>query len=51
MLRSAGLRVVSRPEEEFYIAENDRDSESSMWTWNESEYWAAVGAGAEPATK
>jgi len=51
MLRSAGLRVVSRPEEEFYIAESDRDSESSMWTWNESEYWAAVGAGPEQARK
>jgi tRNA (mo5U34)-methyltransferase len=44
MLRSTGMRVVARPEDEFYIAERERDSESNMWRWNEAEYWAAVGA-------
>lgn len=48
MLRSSGMRVVARPEDEFYIAEPDRDSASSMWTWNEDEYWAAVGASRDP---
>lgn len=42
MLRSSGLRVVARPEHEIYICAPDRNSESSMWSWNESEYWAAV---------
>jgi tRNA (mo5U34)-methyltransferase len=42
MLRSSGMRVVARPLEEFYLCEPDRDSASSMWTWNADEYWAAV---------
>jgi tRNA (mo5U34)-methyltransferase len=44
LLRSTGLKVLARPEDEFYLCEPDRASESSMWSWNEQEYWAAVGA-------
>ncbi|HET9954802.1 MAG TPA: TIGR04290 family methyltransferase [Polyangiaceae bacterium] len=44
MLRSAGMRITQRPQHEFYIAVPDREGASSMWTWNDSEYWAAVGA-------
>ncbi|MFO7177358.1 MAG: TIGR04290 family methyltransferase [Pseudomonadota bacterium] len=43
MLRSTGMRVVSRPLEEFYVCEPDPDQPSSMWSWNEDEYWAATG--------
>lgn len=43
MLRSTGMRVVARPEDEFFVAEPDPNSESSMWNWNEGEYWAALG--------
>lgn len=48
MLRSSGLRVVSRPVDEFYICEPHPDGPSSMWTWNADEYFAATGA-ARPA--
>lgn len=43
MLRSTGMRVVARPEDEFYIAERDHDAPSSMWPWNEQEFLAATG--------
>ncbi|HEY5958162.1 MAG TPA: TIGR04290 family methyltransferase [Polyangiaceae bacterium] len=42
MLRSSGMRIAARPQEEFYIATPDRHTASSMWTWNSDEYWAAV---------
>jgi tRNA (mo5U34)-methyltransferase len=45
MLRSAGLRVVARPADEFYSCEPDPENRSSMWTWNEPEYLAAVSGG------
>jgi tRNA (mo5U34)-methyltransferase len=43
MLRSSGLAVTARPADEFYICAPARNSEDSAWTWNEAEYWAAVG--------
>jgi tRNA (mo5U34)-methyltransferase len=43
MLRSAGLKVVLEPLDEFCLCAPDRDSESSMWSWNEAEYLAAAG--------
>lgn len=43
MLRSVGMRIVARPEEELYLAEPDANSTSNMWSWNEDEYWAAIG--------
>jgi len=45
MLRSTGLRVTSRPLDEFYLCEPEPQHASSMWTWNEAEYWAAVTGG------
>jgi tRNA (mo5U34)-methyltransferase len=47
MLRSSGLVVTARPADEFYLCKPERDSELSMWTWNEAEYWAAVGGSAD----
>jgi tRNA (mo5U34)-methyltransferase len=44
MLRSTGMRILSRPQDEFYIASPDRNTGSSMWSWNSEEYWAAVQA-------
>lgn len=44
MVRSAGMRVVSAPLEEFLLCTPDRAGETSMWRWNEEEYWAAVGS-------
>ncbi|HYO96087.1 MAG TPA: TIGR04290 family methyltransferase [Polyangiaceae bacterium] len=50
MLRSTGMRVLQRPQDEFYICEPDPDSDSNMWRWNESEFRAAAGAtGEQPA--
>jgi tRNA (mo5U34)-methyltransferase len=43
MVRSAGLRVISAPLDEFLLCSPDREGETSMWRWNEEEYWAAVG--------
>ena len=43
VLRSSGLSVVARPAHEIYVCSPHRDSDSSMWTWNEQEYWAAIG--------
>lgn len=43
LLRSCGMRVLSRPDAELYICEPDPGSESNMWSWNEEEYRAAVG--------
>jgi len=42
MLRSSGLRIVSRPLDECYVCEPCAEGESNMWTWNAAEYWAAV---------
>lgn len=43
MLRTSGLRVVGRPAQEFLLCEPDPGLDSNMWTWNEGEFWAAVG--------
>jgi tRNA (mo5U34)-methyltransferase len=43
MVRSAGMRVVGQPLEEFLLCEPDRDGGTSAWTWNAEEYWAAAG--------
>jgi len=47
MVRSTGLRVVSRPLDEFYVCEPDPSNASNMWSWNEAEFWAAVGGKGE----
>jgi tRNA (mo5U34)-methyltransferase len=44
MVRSSGLRVVAEPLEEFLLCEPDREGETSMWRWNQEEFWAAVRA-------
>lgn len=43
MLRSCGFSVTSMPEDETYIAEKDAKLESSLDTWNYSEFLSAVG--------
>lgn len=43
MLRSCGFKVSATPEDETYIAEKDPALESSLETWNHSEYLSAVG--------
>ena len=43
MLRSCGFKVTGMPEDETYIAEKDETLESSLNTWNYSEFLSAVG--------
>ena len=43
MLRSCGFKVTAMPEDETYVAEKDKNLESSLDTWNYSEYLSAVG--------
>ncbi len=43
MLRSCGFKVSSIPEDETYVAEKDNSLESSLNTWNYSEFLSAVG--------
>jgi tRNA (mo5U34)-methyltransferase len=43
MLRSSGMRVVAQPFDECLWCEPDREGETSAWTWNAEEYWAAAG--------
>lgn len=43
MLRSCGFKVTAMPEDETYVAEKDPSLESSLDTWNYSEYLSAVG--------
>jgi tRNA (mo5U34)-methyltransferase len=43
MVRSAGMRVLSAPLEEFLLCAPDPEGETSMWRWNQDEFWAAVG--------
>ena len=43
MLRSCGFTVTAMPEDETYVAEKDKNLESSLDTWNYSEYLSAVG--------
>ncbi len=46
MLRSTGMRVLSRPAHEIYLCQTDPHGPSSMWSWNVEEYEAATGAAA-----
>jgi len=50
MLRSSGLEVYERPCDEFYLCRKNPELPSSMWSWNEPEYLAAVSA-ASPTTR
>jgi tRNA (mo5U34)-methyltransferase len=43
MLRSAGMRVASRPGHEIYLAEPDAHHPSCVATWNASELKSATG--------
>lgn len=43
MLRSSGMRIVSRPETETWICEPDLDHPSCASTWNAREYLSATG--------
>jgi len=43
MLRSCGFQVMERPEDETYVAEKDSEIETSLGTWNYSEYLSAIG--------
>lgn len=46
MLRSTGMRVVSRPHDETYLCVPDRTRES-FWDWDADEFHAAIGAASE----
>lgn len=43
LLKSCGFKVNTIPEDETYIAEKDESLQSSVQTWNYSEYLSAVG--------
>jgi tRNA (mo5U34)-methyltransferase len=43
MLRSAGMRIVGRPEPETYLAEPDPEHPSCVSTWNAAELLSATG--------
>jgi tRNA (mo5U34)-methyltransferase len=43
MLRSSGMRVITRPGNEFYLCEPDREHPSCMTTWNAAEFLSATG--------
>ena len=43
LLRSCGFRITAMPEDETYVAEKDKALNSSLNTWNHSEYLSAVG--------
>ncbi|WP_300438995.1 TIGR04290 family methyltransferase [Christiangramia sp.] len=43
MLRSCGFKVMEMPEDETYVAEKDSGIETSLGTWNYSEYLSAIG--------
>lgn len=45
LLRSAGLRILARPESETWLCAPDPDQPSSHWRWNADELRAAAGAG------
>jgi tRNA (mo5U34)-methyltransferase len=46
MLRSAGMRIISRPAHEFYLCEPDHDRPSCVSTWNAQELLSATGCSA-----
>lgn len=43
LLRSCGFRVTSNPENEMYVGYKDKTIQSTLETWNYSEYLSAVG--------
>ena len=43
MLRSCGFKVKEMPEEETYVAVKDKALETSLESWNYSEYLSAIG--------
>ncbi len=43
LLRSSGMRVLSRPAHEIYLCEPDRERPASVTTWNRAEILAATG--------
>jgi tRNA (mo5U34)-methyltransferase len=43
MLRSTGMSVVGHPHDETYLCVPDHDRRESFWSWDESEYRAAIG--------
>ncbi len=46
LLRSAGMRVLSRPGHEIYVCEPDPERPSSVSTWNAAEILSATGRSA-----
>ena len=45
MFRSCGFKVTAMPEDETYLVEKDPKLQSSLETWNYSEFLSAVGKG------
>ena len=43
MLRSSGMRILSRPEAETYVCEPDTSTPSCVCTWNAAELLSAIG--------
>jgi tRNA (mo5U34)-methyltransferase len=43
MLRSSGLRVITRPGHEIYLCEPDRENPACVTTWDKEEYHTALG--------
>lgn len=43
MLRSSGMRIVSRPAHEVYVCEPNPDAPSCITSWNSAEFLAATG--------
>lgn len=43
MLRNCGFKVSSRPDEDTYIAKKDLELQTSLESWNYSEYLSAIG--------
>jgi tRNA (mo5U34)-methyltransferase len=43
MVRSAGMKVTSRPGHEIYLCQPDPSRPSSVSTWNEAEFRSATG--------
>lgn len=48
MLRSCGMKILSRPGHEIYLCEPDKKNPSCMRTWNRGEYLAATGLRRRP---
>ena len=44
MLRSTGMSIIGHPHDETYLCVPERERGESFWSWDESEYRAAIGA-------